>query len=69
MGQQELAPVRAPECVVVVSVWHQCQCRLQQDGSSARAIYHLEKAVYYNPNNEEANVALGYKKSPVWCLE
>ena len=36
--------------------------KLQQDGSSARAIYHLEKAVYYNPNNEEANVALGYKK-------
>ena len=36
--------------------------KLQESGSSARAIYHLEKAVYYNPNNKDANVALGYKQ-------
>jgi hypothetical protein len=36
--------------------------KLKEEGSSARATYHLEKAVYYNPNNEAANLALGYKQ-------
>ena len=36
--------------------------QLQEGGDKARAIYHLEKAVYYNPNNEKANLALGYKQ-------
>ena len=36
--------------------------QLQESGDKARAIYHLQKAVYYNPNNEKANLALGYKK-------
>ncbi|MCR9245597.1 MAG: hypothetical protein NXI31_11235 [bacterium] len=33
-----------------------------QEGGSGRATYHLEKAVYYNPMDEAANLALGYEK-------
>ncbi|MCK5942306.1 MAG: hypothetical protein KAI24_10085, partial [Planctomycetes bacterium] len=36
--------------------------QLQAAGDKVRGAYHLQKAVYYNPNNEEANLALGYKK-------
>jgi len=36
--------------------------QLQESGGKERAVYHLQKAVYYNPNNEKANLALGYKK-------
>ena len=33
-----------------------------QEKGDGRATYHLEKAVYYNPMDEEANLALGLKK-------
>lgn len=35
-----------------------------QGAGNARAIYHLEKAVYYNPMDKESNIALGYKEGP-----
>ncbi|MCB9877596.1 MAG: hypothetical protein H6835_08365 [Planctomycetes bacterium] len=35
--------------------------RAQKEGNKERAKFHLEKAVYYNPMNEEANLALGHK--------
>lgn len=36
--------------------------RLQEAGETERANYHLTKAVYYNPNNRAANLALGRKE-------
>ncbi|MCA8965274.1 MAG: hypothetical protein H6838_11400 [Planctomycetes bacterium] len=33
-------------------------------GDEQKANYHLEKAVYYNANDREANIALGYKEGP-----
>ena len=36
--------------------------KLKAAEKSARAIYHLSKAVYYNPQNREANLALGHKE-------
>ena len=38
--------------------------KLKEAGKTARATYHLQKAVYYNPNNKDANLALGYKEGP-----
>lgn len=38
--------------------------KLKEAGNSARAVYHLEKAVYYNAMDREANLALGYKEGP-----
>ncbi len=35
--------------------------QLKESGDQERAAFHLDKAVYYNPNNEDANVALGRK--------
>jgi hypothetical protein len=35
-----------------------------KEAGNGRAIYHLEKAIYYNPNDREANLALGYKEGP-----
>jgi hypothetical protein len=35
-----------------------------QAAGNARAVYHLEKAVYYNPMDKESNLALGYKEGP-----
>jgi len=35
--------------------------RLKESGDKERSVYHLDKAVYYNSNNEEANLALGRK--------
>lgn len=36
----------------------------KEAGNTARATYHLQKAVYYNPLDKEANLALGYKEGP-----
>ena len=33
-------------------------------GNTEKANYHLEKAVYYNAMDREANIALGYKEGP-----
>jgi hypothetical protein len=38
--------------------------KLKEGGQVERAKKHLEKAVYYNPNNREANIALGHKQGP-----
>lgn len=38
--------------------------KLQAANNAARAAYHLQKAVYYNPMDKEANLALGYKEGP-----
>ena len=38
--------------------------KMQAGGSTARATYHLDKAVYYNAADKEANLALGYKEGP-----
>lgn len=38
--------------------------KLKEAGNGARAIKQLEKAVYYNPHNREANLALGHKEGP-----
>ncbi|MBL8729374.1 MAG: hypothetical protein JNM25_13130 [Planctomycetes bacterium] len=35
-----------------------------KEAGAARATYHLEKAVYYNPMYREANLALGYTEGP-----
>ncbi|MBL8726774.1 MAG: hypothetical protein JNK49_22230 [Planctomycetes bacterium] len=35
-----------------------------KEAGNGRAVYHLEKSVYYNPMDKEANVALGYKEGP-----
>jgi len=35
---------------------------LKEAGNAERADFHLRKAVYYNPMNEAANLALGHKK-------
>ena len=36
--------------------------KLKEGGNADRAEFHLRKAVYYNPLNEAANLALGHKK-------
>ena len=38
--------------------------KLKDAGKSDRATYHLDKAVYYNPHNKDANIALGHKEGP-----
>lgn len=38
--------------------------KLKEAGNTARATYHLQKAVYYNALDADANLALGYKKGP-----
>lgn len=38
--------------------------KLKAAGNADRAKYHLEKAVYYNAMDKEANLALGYKEGP-----
>jgi hypothetical protein len=38
--------------------------KLKEAGNAARATYHLEKAVYYNAMDKEANLALGHKEGP-----
>ena len=38
--------------------------KLKEAGNLARATYHLEKAIYYNAMDREANLALGYKEGP-----
>jgi hypothetical protein len=38
--------------------------KFQAAGNADKARYHLEKAVYYNAMDREANVALGYKEGP-----
>ncbi|HEX5053133.1 MAG TPA: CAP domain-containing protein [Planctomycetota bacterium] len=38
--------------------------KLKAAGNLVRATYHLQKAVYYNALDEEANVALGLEKGP-----
>ncbi|MFN7671676.1 MAG: CAP domain-containing protein [Planctomycetota bacterium] len=38
--------------------------KLKEAGNAVRATFHLEKAVYYNPMDKEANLALGYKEGP-----
>ena len=38
--------------------------KLKAAGNAERAKFHLEKAVYYNPLDKEANEALGYKQGP-----
>jgi hypothetical protein len=35
-----------------------------KEAGAERATYHLEKAVYYNPMDREANLALGYTEGP-----
>ncbi len=38
--------------------------KLQEAGKLERAVHHLEKAIYYNAMDREANLALGYKEGP-----
>lgn len=38
--------------------------KLKAAGKTDRASYHLGKAVYYNPHNKKANIALGHKEGP-----
>jgi len=38
--------------------------KLKEAGEKKRADYHLSKAVYYNPHNRDANIALGHKEGP-----
>lgn len=38
--------------------------KMKEAGNGARATWHLEKAIYYNAMDPEANVALGYKEGP-----
>jgi len=38
--------------------------KLKEAGNLERATYHLDKAVYYNAADKEANLALGYKEGP-----
>ncbi|MCU0865583.1 MAG: CAP domain-containing protein [Planctomycetes bacterium] len=38
--------------------------KMKEGGAAERATYHLEKAVYYNAMDREANLALGYKEGP-----
>lgn len=38
--------------------------KLKEAGNLTRATYHLEKAVYYNAMDREANLALGYQEGP-----
>lgn len=38
--------------------------KLKTAGKADRAAYHLGKAVYYNPHNKAANIALGNKEGP-----
>lgn len=38
--------------------------KLRDAGNTARAMYHFQKAVYYNAMDKEANLALGYKEGP-----
>ncbi|MEO6595243.1 MAG: hypothetical protein ABIP94_10870, partial [Planctomycetota bacterium] len=38
--------------------------KLKEAGNLVRSTYHLEKAIYYNPMDREANLAVGYKEGP-----
>ncbi len=38
--------------------------KMKDAGNQVRATYHLEKAVYYNAMDKEANLGLGYKEGP-----
>ncbi len=38
--------------------------KLKESGNLERATYHLEKAIYYNAMDKEANLGLGYKEGP-----
>lgn len=38
--------------------------KLKEAGKLGRATSHLTKAVYYNPQNRDANIGLGYKAGP-----
>lgn len=58
----------------IVDEWYKTSMKLgalhrtlglkMKEAGNGRAIYHLEKAVYYNAMDKEANVALGYKEGP-----
>ncbi|MFO1077454.1 MAG: CAP domain-containing protein [Planctomycetota bacterium] len=51
-------------CIKLSDLHKKLGLKLKEGGNLGRAAYHLQKAVYYNAMDEEANIALGLEKGP-----